>query len=75
MVLEGGYNYWNKIILNPEKPQTFSDDEILKYKKNMAVAEYLGGSSSLNIVSTDTISKSSKKRAKRKKKKKKLEGC
>ena len=44
MVLEGGLNYWNKVILNPEAPVPYaSDDEILIYKTKAAIASALGG--------------------------------
>ena len=32
-VLQGGYNYWNKIIMNPSLPSDSSDDEVLRYKQ------------------------------------------
>jgi len=44
VVLEGGLNYWNKVILNPEKPDALaSNDEILLYQTKAAIASELGG--------------------------------
>lgn len=44
VVLEGGLNYWNKVILNPEHPGPYaSNDEILIYKTKAAIASGLGG--------------------------------
>jgi len=43
-ILEGGYNGWNAAVLNPAVPSTTTDDEILLYAKQKAVAEYFGGS-------------------------------
>ncbi|MFC1669863.1 rhodanese-like domain-containing protein [Spirochaetota bacterium] len=73
-VLEGGYNYWNKVILNPAGPKNFSDDEILKYKGRVSVAKYFGGSTgkgNVNQMKKGPV----KKRVFKKRKKKKLEGC
>ncbi len=71
--LEGGYNSWNNLILNPKKPLSASDDEILQYKAVAAVAKHFGGSQA-TVQNTTTVKP--KKIFKRiKKKKKKLEGC
>lgn len=44
VVLEGGLNYWNKSILNPDQPGPYaSNDEILIYKTKAAIASGLGG--------------------------------
>ncbi|MCP4135791.1 MAG: rhodanese-like domain-containing protein [bacterium] len=74
-VLEGGYNFWNSMILNPKLPsREASDDEILKYKKAKYIAAFFGGSSA-QVESADGATPQAKKPVKRKKKKKKLEGC
>ena len=75
-VMQGGMNYWNRVILNPEKPSDeASDDELLVYKSKAAVAGYFGGGSGVQSDSGKTVKKKIKFKKKRKKKKKKLEGC
>ncbi len=76
-ILEGGMNYWNKVILNPNPPtDEASDDEILRFKAKAAIAGYLGGGSGLSSDTNSSQPKKKKKFKKRpKKKKKKLEGC
>ena len=45
VILEGGLNYWNNVILNPQAPNLYaSNDEILIYKTRAAIATSLGGS-------------------------------
>jgi len=54
LVLEGGLNYWNKVILNPEAPGDYaSNDEILIYRTKAAIANTLGGGS-VEIQENDT---------------------
>ena len=75
-ILEGGMNYWNKVIMNPTPPSgEVSDDEILIYRTKAAIAGSLGGGSGIDpgASSTPVVKKKFKKRPK--KKKKKLEGC
>ncbi|MCK4766434.1 MAG: rhodanese-like domain-containing protein [Candidatus Aminicenantes bacterium] len=74
-VLEGGFNYWNKVILNPEAPQAgASDDEILLYRAKLAVKNHFGGGGVESDMSQPKQQK--KKIFKRpRKKKKKLKGC
>jgi len=72
-VLEGGFNNWNRKILNPELPQDPTDDEILRYKASASIAEYFGGTSSSVLDTAGVNSGKKKKRIRRKKKK--LEGC
>ncbi|MBC8186081.1 rhodanese-like domain-containing protein [candidate division KSB1 bacterium] len=44
VVLGGGLNYWNKVVLNPQEPNPYaSNDEILVYKAKAAIASALGG--------------------------------
>ncbi|MEW6526883.1 MAG: rhodanese-like domain-containing protein [Spirochaetota bacterium] len=43
-ILEGGYNGWNAVVLNPATGSNATDDEVLLYAKQKAVAEYFGGS-------------------------------
>lgn len=73
VVLEGGYNNWNKMILNPKLPAEPTDDEILRYKKDKSVAEYYGGGSTVSEESSGSSQPA--KKVIRKKKKSKLEGC
>lgn len=72
-VLEGGFNLWNKIVLNPKLPVNITDDEVLRYKGKVAVANFFGGGGSEMNAESDSGGK--KKSRKRRKKKKKLEGC
>lgn len=75
-VLEGGMNYWNRMILNPEKPTTLSsDDEILIYRTKAAIAGYFGGGTGAGTANSTVIKKKKTFKKKPKKKKKKLEGC
>ena len=73
-VLQGGYNYWNKIIMNPQLPADSSDDEILRYKKDKKVSEYYGGNTTTSDAEVNSGKKIKKKLFKRKNKGK-LEGC
>ncbi len=72
-VLEGGFNLWNKMVLNPKLPVNITDDEVLRYRGKAAVANFFGGGGS--EMSTGNDSDNKKKTPSRKKKKKKLEGC
>ncbi len=74
-VLEGGYNYWMKVVMNPEAPKgELSDDEILRYKARVAVSNYLGGGAGKgSTVENQPVKK--KKIIRRSRKKKKLKGC
>ncbi len=73
-VLEGGYHYW--IQFPDKKFSSESDDEVLRYKKDLAAANSLKGISTSNPNATITSKpKPPKKKSRRKKKKKKLEGC
>ncbi|MFH2012999.1 MAG: rhodanese-like domain-containing protein [Pseudomonadota bacterium] len=77
-ILEGGLNYWNSFILNPEACSTNpSDDEVLKYKSKIAVSNYFGGGEGSPTVSdTDDKIETQKKVINiPKKKTKKLKGC
>ena len=74
LVLEGGLNYWNKVILNPEKPVAFaSNDEILIYKAKAAVAAALGGGA-LEVQNDQSASVKPTPNLKNKSKKKKANG-
>jgi rhodanese-related sulfurtransferase len=74
-VLEGGFNYWNKLILNPKLSSTTpSDDEVLLYKKAKGVADYLGGSGSADAVQKGEGAAAGKTDATLKKKKQ-VKGC
>lgn len=75
-VLQGGLNYWNRVILNPDKPsEDASDDEILIYKSKAAIAGYFGGGTGVQSGSGKPAKKKKKFIKKHKKKKRKLEGC
>ncbi len=77
-MLEGGFNYWNQVIMNPKVPADEApDDEILRYKTQLAVKGYFGGD--VTAVSSQ-VSSLDKPKTKKiipgpKKKKKKLKGC
>ena len=74
VVLEGGLNYWNKVILNPQTPSPYaSNDEILVYKTKAAIASALGGGR-LEIQENKTSSVKLKPVIKKKRKKKKADG-
>jgi len=76
-VLEGGFNYWNKVIMNPEAPankEDISDDEILRYKTQLAVRDYFGGGST-QVSSEETPVNKTQKKIPKKSGKKKLKGC
>jgi rhodanese-related sulfurtransferase len=76
-ILEGGYNYWCKAILNPVSPSgvgEISDDEILLYKEQLAVKNYFGGSST-PAVNEAAQGNQPKKTVILQPKKKKLKGC
>jgi rhodanese-related sulfurtransferase len=77
-MLEGGFNYWNQVIMNPKAPAGEApDDEILRYKTQLAVKGYFGGDAT--AVSNQVASPDKPKKKKiipgPKKKKKKLKGC
>lgn len=75
-VMQGGMNYWNRVILNPQKPSDeASDDELLVYKSKAAVAGFFGGGSGVQSDGGTTVKKKKKFKKRPKKKKKKLEGC
>ena len=77
-MLEGGFNYWNKVIMNPKAPaDEASDDEILRYKTQLAVKGYFGGDATAvsNQVASSDKPKTKKIIRKPRKKKKKLKGC
>ncbi len=75
-MLEGGYNYWIKSILNPSLSSAEpSDDEILRYKAAKAVSEYFGGQAAAGGGEITPVKKKPTKKIIRKKKKKKLGGC
>lgn len=74
--LEGGFNHWNKTILNPQAPSPdASDDEILQYKTQQAVSNYFGGQSPSSASGQAAPGTTKKKIIRRPKKKKKLKGC
>jgi len=74
VVLEGGLNYWNKFILNPNPPgQYASNDEILIYKSKAAIANALGGGN-LDIQNQTTKPTKPKLFHKKGKKKKRADG-
>jgi len=75
-LLEGGLNYWSKVILNPQPPSgEFSDDELLEYKAAKSVGNYFGGGSASTPEGEITQPKKKNKIFRPKKKKKKLKGC
>ena len=77
-MLEGGFNYWNKVIMNPKVPAgEVSDDEILRYKTRLAVKGYFGGDTTAVSSQVASLDKPKTKKIipKPKKKKKKLKGC
>ncbi|MGA7983200.1 MAG: rhodanese-like domain-containing protein [Chromatiaceae bacterium] len=41
--LLGGYDFWSRHVLHPELPANAGDDEILRYRKQQAVACYFAG--------------------------------
>ncbi len=74
VVLEGGLNYWNKYILNPQPPgQYASNDEILIYKAKASIANALGGGG-LDVQNQTTKPTKPKVFHKKGKKKKRAEG-
>ena len=75
-VLEGGYNYWNKLVLNPQLPSTTpSDDEVLQYKKAKGVADYFGGGTGAADVNIKGGDAAAGKTGADLKKKKQVKGC
>lgn len=77
-MLEGGFNYWNQVIMNPKAPvDEASDDEILRYKTQLAVKGYFGGETTAVSNQVASVDKPKTKKIIRKprKKKKKLKGC
>ncbi|MGD2089484.1 MAG: rhodanese-like domain-containing protein [Candidatus Aminicenantes bacterium] len=77
-MLAGGFNYWNRVIMNPKVPAgEVSDDEILRYKTQLAVKGYFGGESTAvsSQVATPDKPKTKKIIRRPRKKKKKLKGC
>ncbi len=74
VVLEGGLNYWNKVILNPQAPNPYaSNDEILVYKAKAAIASALGGGG-LEVQDNQSETLKLKPIIKKKRKKKKADG-
>jgi len=74
VILEGGLNYWNKVILNPQKPTPYaSNDEILVYKAKAAIATSLGGGA-LEVQDGDAQTVKPKLFIKKKRKNKKADG-
>jgi rhodanese-related sulfurtransferase len=74
--LEGGYNYWNKLILNPKlSSESPSDDEVLQYKKAKGVADYFGGGTGAAEVNLKTGDAAAGKTGADLKKKKQVKGC
>lgn len=79
LVLEGGFNYWNQMVMNPKAPSVgAADDEILRYQTRVAVSNHFGGATgaapgSLNTAQNTGAKKTIRRRPK--KKKKKLGGC
>ena len=75
-MLEGGFNYWNQVIMNPKVPADEApDDEVLQYKTQLAVKGYFGGDTT---AVSDQAASSDKPKTKKiipKAKKKKLKGC
>lgn len=77
-MLEGGFNYWNRVIMNPKVPAgEVSDDEILRYKTQLAVKGYFSGDAAMAPSQVASLDKPKTKKIIRKprKKKKKLKGC
>jgi len=77
-MLEGGFNYWNQVIINPKAPAAEApDDEILRYKTQLAVKAYFGGDATEESNQAASLDKPKTKKIipKPKKKKKKLKGC
>lgn len=75
-ILEGGFNYWNKYIMNPDTPSVDApDDEILRYRTRLAVKNHFGGAT--EITSADNQPPVKKKTIVKRppRKKKKLKGC
>lgn len=77
-MLEGGFNYWNKVIMNPTAPSADApDDEILRYKTRLAVKNYFGGGAGPTAAPAIAPDPKTRKKIiiKRPRKKKKLKGC
>ncbi|RJP58785.1 MAG: rhodanese-like domain-containing protein [Deltaproteobacteria bacterium] len=75
-ILEGGFNYWSSFILNPAQCSiNASDDEILKYRSQVAVSNYFGGSSPAASTVDDKTKTEKKAIEMPKKTSKKLKGC
>ena len=76
-ILEGGFDAWNKKIMNPKKlSDDPTDNEILSYKRENAIANRFGGGTfedGATVVKKKKKPKAKKKKGK--KKKKKLGGC
>lgn len=76
-VLEGGFNSWNKIIMDPVKlSDEATDSEILAYSRSNSIANRFGGGvfeDGATVVKKKKKPKTKKKKGK--KKKKKLGGC
>jgi rhodanese-related sulfurtransferase len=76
-VLEGGFNYWSKTILNPNAPSNdgeVSDDEVLRYKAQLAIKNYFGGAAT-TVSNEAPPTNQPKKTVILAPKKKKLKGC
>lgn len=74
--LEGGYNYWNKYIMNPEAPKPDApDDEILRYRTRIAVKNHFGGGAETAVADQTQPVKKKKIIKRPPRKKKKLKGC
>lgn len=46
-VLQGGFNRWTEVVLNPGSPADSSDDEVLKYEAAKSVAGAFGSTGSV----------------------------
>jgi len=75
-MLEGGFNYWNQVIMNPKAPADEApDDEVLQYKTQLAVKGYFGGDTSSASDQAASVDKPKTKKITPKAMKKKLKGC
>jgi rhodanese-related sulfurtransferase len=73
-ILEGGFNGWNAAVLNPAVPLATTDDELLLYAKQKAVAEYFGGSNIQVQKPTNNVAPAAPQKPQGVKKKK-MQGC
>ncbi|MGE5341911.1 MAG: rhodanese-like domain-containing protein [Candidatus Omnitrophota bacterium] len=83
-ILDGGLNRWNQVVLNPKAPvsrdgEPVSDDEILRYKAQVAVRNFFAGDNSTISTAQDAAGASPavsmKKVIVQQPPKKKLKGC